>query len=229
MSAPYRNETDALRERKATLEQELARLREQTTQLDALRAAEAAMAREVADIDRKLGGRRALPMLDQVKVASPCSASWDDMVGDARVRFCLSCEKNVFNLSAMPRAEAEALLQERTNGAELCVRYYQRSDGTLMTADCPVGAKRKRRKKLALAVAGAGALAAAATTLLASSQCRVTQGTLEITRTAEVPPPEPPAVVMGGLMPMPEPSAIPEPPPPPPTHKLGRLQTHPSE
>ncbi len=226
MSAPYRNETAALQERKATLEHELARLREQTTQLDALRAAEADVSREVAEIDRKLGGRRSLPMLDQVKVASPCNASWDDMVGDTRVRFCLSCEKNVFNLSAMPRAEAEALLQERSNG-ELCVRYYQRADGTMMTADCPVGVKRKRRKKVALAVAGAGAMALAATTaLISSSNCSVMMGEMRVPVTA-VPSPEPPQLPMMGVLA--HPVATPEPvAPSPPPHTLGRLPAHPN-
>ena len=106
---------------------------------------------------------RRLPMLDDVRIASPCTASWNEMVGDDRVRFCSSCEKSVFNLSAMLAHEAEELLAERMNG-ELCVRFYQRADGTMMTQDCPVGVKKKRRKKLALAVAGAGAMAAAAAT-----------------------------------------------------------------
>ena len=97
-------------------------------------------------------------MLESVQVASPCSAEWNDMVGDDRVRFCNSCEKNVYNLSAMLAEDAERLLVERT-GNDLCVRFYQRADGTMMTADCPVGVTRKRRKKVALAVAGAGAMA----------------------------------------------------------------------
>lgn len=210
MTAPYRNEQDALRDRKAHLEEELARVRAQTTELEALRAAEVRLAQEVAQIDQKLGGRRALPMLDQVQVASPCSANWDDMVGDARVRFCLSCEKNVYNLSQMSALEAEALLQSRAS-SEICVRFYRRADGTVMTSDCPVGVTRKRRKKLALAVAGAGALAAAAvTSVMSGRRCGVTQGEVmgampvPVTVIPEAPsattPPEPPAPVpeMGG-------------------------------
>ena len=104
---------------------------------------------------------RALPLLNDVRVASPCTANWNEMVGDDRVRFCKSCEKNVFNLSAMLAHEAEQLLAERMQG-ELCVRFYQRADGTVMTQDCPVGVKKKQRRKLAIAVAGAGALAASA-------------------------------------------------------------------
>src|SRR5688572_438054 len=147
MSSPYRNEIDALRERKATLEAELAKVRAHTTELGAQADT---LASELADVTKKLGAKRALPLLDSVKVASPCDRDWNEMLGDDRVRYCLGCEKNVFNLSAMNRDEAEQLLQERV-GKELCVRFYQRADGTILTEDCPVGVKRKRRKKLALA------------------------------------------------------------------------------
>ena len=175
MTSPYRNELDALHERKESLEQEIARLRQQTDQLEALRSREQELERELAAVAQKLGpnARRSLPMLDQVRVASPCNASWDEMLGDERVRFCMSCEKNVYNLSAMPREDAERLLQERI-GKDLCVRFYQRADGTILTEDCPVGVKKKRRKKLALAVAGAGAMAFAATSMLARGTCATT-------------------------------------------------------
>ena len=176
MTTPYRNEIDALQERRAALQAEIAKLREQTTQLDELRAREAALAGELAGVEGRLAAgaapKRTLPLLDQVRVASPCSADWNEMVGDARVRFCLSCEKNVYNLSSMTRDDAESLLRERL-GSDLCIRFYERSDGTILTQDCPVGVTKKRRKKLALAVAGAGALAAAAATMFfKNSTCR---------------------------------------------------------
>jgi hypothetical protein len=100
-------------------------------------------------------------MLQDLRVASPCSADWEEMIGSERIRFCLACEKSVYDLSAMTADEAEALLAANMGG-EVCVRFYERADGTVMTSDCPVGATRKRRKKLALAIAGAGAMAAAA-------------------------------------------------------------------
>lgn len=179
MTTPYRNEIDALRERKASLEGELAKLREQTTQLDELRAREAELAGELAGVDVRLDSvqpaKRTLPLLDQVRVASPCTADWNEMIGDGRVRFCLGCEKNVYNLSAMSRDAAESLLQERL-GNDLCVRFYERTDGTILTQDCPVGVKKKRRKKLALAVAGAGAMAAAAAVMFMKPSCTVVAG-----------------------------------------------------
>lgn len=171
--SPYRSEIDALRERKETLEQELARLREQTTELEGLRARQARLASELAAVESRIGygHKRALPLLERVQVASPCHEDWGSMVGDDRVRFCLKCEKNVYNLSSMTREAAEALLAERI-GDELCVRFYQRADGTVMTEDCPVGVTKKRRKRAALAIAGAGAMAFAAAAALGESASR---------------------------------------------------------
>jgi hypothetical protein len=221
VTTPYRNEIDALRERKDSLEQELAKIKAQTHELEGLRSREHELEREIASVAQKLGanGRRVLPLLDQVRVASPCNADWNEMVGDERVRFCLSCDKNVYNLSAMPREAAEQLLQDRV-GKDLCVRFYQRADGTILTEDCPVGVKKKRRKKLALSVAGAGALAAMATSMLTRGVCH-TQGEMtmqgavaEATETpmmGDVAPPNPPTPsVMGSVAP-----PAPEPPPVP--------------
>ena len=77
----------------------------------------------------------------RLTIATPCPASWDDMEGDDRVRFCPECELNVYNLSAMTEEQALALVQEREG--RLCVRLYQREDGTVLTSDCPVGAHRE--------------------------------------------------------------------------------------
>jgi len=82
--------------------------------------------------------------LDHVRVAAPCSADWDSMFGDERVRFCGQCKLNVYNLSEMKRAEAE-LLVARAEG-RLCVRYYQRRDGSIITQNCPVGLQAIKRR-----------------------------------------------------------------------------------
>lgn len=82
--------------------------------------------------------------LRNVKVASPCPANWDEMIGDDRKRFCGDCKLNVYNLSGMTRVDAEQLL--RSSEGRLCVRFYRRADGTILTQDCPVGwAKVKQR------------------------------------------------------------------------------------
>lgn len=94
--------------------------------------------------------------LDQVRVAAPCPADWGAMAGDERVRFCDRCSLNVYNLSGMSRREAEALVA----GAEgrLCVRFYRRADGTVLTRNCPVGLRALRRR--AARVAGSALSAA---------------------------------------------------------------------
>lgn len=88
--------------------------------------------------------RSAAGSIENIRVASPCTASWNKMEGDDRVRFCGSCQKSVYNLSAMNRLEAEQLVAEKEG--RLCVRYYQRHDGTVLTSDCPVGLLAVRRK-----------------------------------------------------------------------------------
>ena len=85
-----------------------------------------------------------LTVLDQVRVASPCKAAWGEMQGDERVRHCALCNKNVFNLSGMSRDEATALVQGKEG--RLCVTYFRRPDGTMLTQDCPVGRSAVRRK-----------------------------------------------------------------------------------
>ncbi len=166
---PYRDSARALTERYEALEHELRASRERTRNLEELRAQETRIAAELAEVARKLDELRSharrLPLLDNVAIASPCSASWDKMQGDDRVRFCGDCQKNVYNLSALPRQEAEGLLAAHAKG-ELCVRLYRREDGTVLTQDCPVGVTRKRRRKLAFGIAGATALTAAAVTSL---------------------------------------------------------------
>lgn len=103
---------------------------------------------------------RRLPLvLEDIRIATPCSADWDEMSGDARVRFCGKCEKNVYNLSAMTREEGEALVKEKEG--RLCVRLYQRKDGTVITSDCPVGVRRARlRARVWASISGAAASAA---------------------------------------------------------------------
>ena len=75
--------------------------------------------------------------LDNIKIASPCSADWNAMIGNNRQRYCGECKLNVYNLSGMSRTEADNLLMQ--SEGRVCVRYFRRSDGTVLTEDCPVG------------------------------------------------------------------------------------------
>ena len=94
-------------------------------------------------------------ILGSVRVAAPCKASWERMEGDDRVRHCEACEHKVYNLSGMNRAEAEALVLVAEG--RLCVRFYRRPDGTMLTQDCPVGVM-AIRKRMATTVACAAML-----------------------------------------------------------------------
>jgi hypothetical protein len=61
------------------------------------------------------------------------------MVGDDRTRHCSQCNLNVYNLSSMTALEAEELVSRREG--RMCVRFYRRNDGTMLTQNCPVGLK----------------------------------------------------------------------------------------
>jgi hypothetical protein len=109
-------------------------------------------------LDRWQRNRRrsqAQKRLDTVQVAKPCPASWDEMKGDKKVRFCAHCRLNVFNLSAMDVEEAANLIAAQDG--RLCVRFYRRRDGTILTQDCPVGvaAWKKRLSMVWSSTAGA--------------------------------------------------------------------------
>ncbi len=82
--------------------------------------------------------------VDEIRVASPCNARWNDMDGDERARFCGQCSKNVFNLSAMTRAQIETLVREKEG--KFCGRFYRRPDGRMLTADCPSRLRRVRER-----------------------------------------------------------------------------------
>ncbi len=134
----YRDDLVALDARRATLAREAARRRA-----------------ALAETHRQLEDARArvrLPVVDDLRVASPCGVDWDALDGDGRVRRCGRCEQHVYNLNELTRAEAEALIVA-THG-RLCVRYFERADGTILLADCTIGVQRRRRRRL-LAVSAA--------------------------------------------------------------------------
>lgn len=91
--------------------------------------------------------------LNNLKIASPCSANWNEMIGNERQRHCGDCRLNVYNLSGMTRPEAENFLINAEG--RVCVRFFKRADGTVLTKDCPVGwrAIKRRISKMATAFA----------------------------------------------------------------------------
>lgn len=129
--------------------------------ITALEARRDALREEIADKQRALASSEALlaearsrarlPVLDNLRIATPCPADWSQMTGDDRVRFCGQCEKPVYDLSGLTRSEAEELLHQ--HAGKLCARFYQRPDGTILLADCEVGKKRVRKRRRITAAA----------------------------------------------------------------------------
>jgi hypothetical protein len=134
---------------------------------------------DIASSEEERVSPRDADLLNSLRVASPCNAAWDEMEGDDLVRFCQHCRKNVYNLSGMSRWDAAAFIRE-TEG-QLCVRFYRRQDGTLLTDNCPVGWRAARRWLLKCV----GSVAAAALGL--SGVLSPLQGS--IARSPVVPPP----------------------------------------
>jgi hypothetical protein len=158
----YRDDLQAARMRRDALARELREVRNRMDEYQELARQEEALEREIAQTARDIEQARTrveLPLLASVRVASPCKERWSEMTGDDHVRFCGRCEKNVYDLSSLTSAQAEALL--RGAGESMCVRFFRRSDGTILTSDCPVGARRKNVWRRAATAAVATGLAAA--------------------------------------------------------------------
>jgi len=130
--------------------------------------------------------------LSNIKIASPCSADWNEMYGDGRRRFCGDCKLNVYNLSGMTKDEAESLVMNAEG--RLCVRFYQRADGSVITQDCPVGwAKVKQRTRVFATAAFSLVMAILSGVFFVSmfSGNRTTIGKLKIPFTTPTPEPRP--------------------------------------
>jgi hypothetical protein len=71
--------------------------------------------------------------LDSIRIPQPCSTEWEQMSGDDRTRFCNECNKHVYNLSAMTRRQAEAIIE--ASRGKLCARVTRQEDGTTVVKD----------------------------------------------------------------------------------------------
>lgn len=154
MTEPYRTDADATADRLLQLEEEL-------RSLDRAAARREELAREVEQLRAHIASTRAQGPLEDLRIASPCNKSWELMLGDDRVRHCSSCDKDVFNLAGMARAEALQLIANQI-GEGICLRLFRREDGTVLTADCPVGVQKKRVRRLVMIGAGVAASVAGA-------------------------------------------------------------------
>lgn len=94
--------------------------------------------------------------LNNIAIAAPCNASWQVMTGTDRERTCHTCQTKVYNLNAMTKSDAEAFLQSKIdNGESYCLKLSRRTDGTIITKDCPISRqifdRSQRQIKIAVA------------------------------------------------------------------------------
>lgn len=94
---------------------------------------------------------RSPSVLDDLRPAAPCRASWSGMIGDDRTRRCAGCRLQAYSIVGLSREEAEELI-ERTE-RRLCFTFYERADGTILARDCPAGRRRRWFQRLTLLLA----------------------------------------------------------------------------
>jgi hypothetical protein len=70
--------------------------------------------------------------IDRIEIRHPCSASWAEMDGDARSRFCTLCSKVVHDTTALTTCELEKMLDAPTVP---CLRVHRDAGGRVLTRD----------------------------------------------------------------------------------------------
>ena len=63
-----------------------------------------------------------------IEIKTPCTADWDSMIGDDRIRFCEHCNLNVNDLSQLTPKRVRRLVTK--SNSRLCIRYQKRRDGS---------------------------------------------------------------------------------------------------
>lgn len=70
-----------------------------------------------------------------IEVKTPCTADWDSMIGNDRVRFCEHCNLTVNDLSNLTPKRVRRLITK--SKGSLCVRYQRRSEGSKILKTVP--------------------------------------------------------------------------------------------
>ena len=85
----------------------------------------------------------------QLKIDNPCSANWDQMIGNEWVRFCEHCRLTVNDLTPLTPKRVRRLIAG--SKGRLCVRFKQDHDGLPLIKAVPqqLHQIRKRVSKLA--------------------------------------------------------------------------------
>ena len=64
-------------------------------------------------------------ILSNIRIASPCTVSWEQMTGNDQTRHCLQCNLNVYNFSEMTAQQIEQIITA-SNGERVCVNVADR-------------------------------------------------------------------------------------------------------
>lgn len=71
----------------------------------------------------------------QLEIKTPCTASWDQMRGNDRVRFCEHCQHTVNDLTSLTPKRIRRLIAK--SQGRLCLRYHRRPDGEPLSTQVP--------------------------------------------------------------------------------------------
>jgi len=67
-----------------------------------------------------------------VEIKSPCPVSWNASDRCGTSRFCHLCTKKVYNLSNMTEPEAQAVVDRKRAGEDVCVSFIGDRDGNVL-------------------------------------------------------------------------------------------------
>lgn len=96
------------------------------------------------------------------KISYVCPIPWGELKSTDVSRYCATCERTVYNLSAIG-AEQRAKLLRRAETERICGSYFLRLSGEMVTPEAPLTVREARGiKQLGLAALSVGALALAA-------------------------------------------------------------------
>jgi hypothetical protein len=84
--------------------------------------------------------------LPQLHIAKPCPMQWDDLEGDGPIRRCGQCSLSVYDWEGIDDATRSMLLGRLESGRRVCAGLFQRTDGMIQAADCPVGLRAARAR-----------------------------------------------------------------------------------
>ncbi len=96
-----------------------------------------------SDTDTSLDVR---DLMKRAYVAAPCPVKWEDMKGDEKRRLCAQCDCYVLKATQMTDEEVTEAITRAASGQRVCMQFYKRADGTILTKNCPVGVAAMRER-----------------------------------------------------------------------------------